>query len=145
MKQHRAGRVLAAGGTAVNADARNVVVRIFFRDRLMPQNAIGKTGICQVVPANIVKRLRAIGRAHAVHLHDDETQIVERSPAVRGTKRLGNVRIVRARVDVLDDRVLFVRVEVRWPTDNAPNIGRAVAPLGDKHFGRLPSRALSAP
>ena len=83
----RAERVLPAGRRAVDADARDVVPRILRGDRLVPENAVGKPGVAQVLPRDVVERLRAIRRAHAVHLHDDEAQLGEVAHAVRDAER----------------------------------------------------------
>ena len=84
MEQHAGGRILAAGRRAVDPHPAQVVLRVFLGDGLMPENAVGETGVLEVVPADVVKRLGAIGRPHAVHLHDDETQVgQEREPAGR--------------------------------------------------------------
>ena len=41
----------------------------------MPQDAIGETGVADVLPRHVVKRLRAVRRPHAVDLHDDEAEL----------------------------------------------------------------------
>ena len=46
-----------------------------------PQQAVGEPAVAQVFPAGIMKRLGAVGRAHAVHLHDDETVVRRRAGA----------------------------------------------------------------
>ena len=84
MEQHAAQRVLPAGRGAVDADARDVVPRIFRRDRLVPEDAIGEAGVAQILPRDIVECLRAIAGAHAVDLDDDEAR-VRPAPALRGT------------------------------------------------------------
>ena len=49
--------------------------RVLRRDRLVPQDAIGEAGVAEVLPRDVVERLRAIRRAHAVDLHDDEAEL----------------------------------------------------------------------
>ena len=78
MEQHGARGVLPAGGVAVDADAADVVIRILLRHGLVPQDAVREAGVLEVLPAHVVKRLGAVGRAHAVHLHDDEAQVRQR-------------------------------------------------------------------
>src|SRR5205814_745475 len=68
-------RVLAAGRAAVDADARQVEVRVFRGRRLQPQDTVGETRVAEVLPADVVKRLRPVRRAHAVDLHGDEAQL----------------------------------------------------------------------
>ena len=55
-------------------------------------------------------------------------------------ERLWHVLAVRSGVDVLDDRVGFRRIEVGGPNDDAVDVGRAVATLGDEAFGSRPTR-----
>ena len=75
VEEQRAHRVLSARRAAVDADARDVVPRVLRGEGLVPEDAIGKAGVLDVLPGHVVKRLRAIGRAHAVHLHDDESEL----------------------------------------------------------------------
>ena len=60
-----------------------------------------------------------------------------------GAEALRDKRILRAGINVLEDRVLLGRVEVLRPGDDAPNIGLGVAALGDEYFRRLPSARLN--
>ncbi len=78
MEEHGAGGILPAGGGAIDADAGEIHVRILRGGGLHPQNAVGESGVLEVVPADVVKRLRAVGGAHAVDLHDDEAQVGQR-------------------------------------------------------------------
>jgi hypothetical protein len=39
------------------------------------QNSIRKPRITEILPGDIVKRLRTIRRANAIYLHDDETDV----------------------------------------------------------------------
>ena len=48
------------------------------RRGLVPEDAVGEAGVLEVVPADVVERLGAVGRPHAVHLHDDEAQVGQR-------------------------------------------------------------------
>ena len=50
----------------------------FCGGRLDPEDAVGKAGVAEVLPADVVERLGAVGRAHAVDLHDDEAQLGQR-------------------------------------------------------------------
>src|SRR5262249_14221072 len=122
-----------------NTDAVDVVVRVFLRDRLVPEDAVGEAGVGEFVPADVVEFLGAVGRAHAVDLCDDEAEVGQ---GIAGAKRLGHERALRAGVNVLDDRVALRRVEVPRPGDDPPNAGRAVAALGDEHLRRLPAAGL---
>ncbi len=131
VEEQRAHRILPAGRGAVDADARDVVVRVLRGDRLVPQDAVGKAGVLQVLPADVVERLRAVRRPHAVDLHDDEPEIGQRGVAVERAERLRHERALRPGVDALDHRILLVRVEVPRP---------AMMP----QMSVLPSRPLAA-
>ena len=61
MEQHRARGVLPARRGAVNADAVGVHVGILFCGGFDPENAVGETGVGEVVPANVVESFGAIG------------------------------------------------------------------------------------
>ena len=109
VKDDRPGRVLPARRGAVNSDAINVVIRVLRGGGLVPEDAIGEAGVGEVVPADIVKRLGTVRRAHAVHLHHDEAQVGQRGVAAEGAERLGHERSLRAGVNVLDHGILFLR------------------------------------
>ena len=66
--------------------ASRSIVRILRRGRLDPQDAVGEPGVAEVLPANVVERLRAVRRAHAVDLHHDEPQLRQRSADCSTTK-----------------------------------------------------------
>src|SRR5262249_14218558 len=134
MEEQGGGGVLTARGSAVDAHPADVVIGVFLRYRLVPEDAVGKAGVLEVVPADIVERLRAIGRPHAIYLHDDESQIGERGKATGGAEGLRDVGAVRAGVDLLDDRILLFWVELARPADDAPDVGLAVAALGREHL-----------
>jgi len=48
--------------------------------------------------------------------------------------------VLRSGIDTLDHRVLLFWIEIHRPIDDAPDVGLAVAGLGNKDFGRLPAR-----
>ena len=78
VEQQRPERVLPARRAAVDADARQVDVRVLRGRRLHPEDAVGEAGIGQVLPADVVERLRPPVRPHPVDLHDDEPQLRQR-------------------------------------------------------------------
>src|SRR5688572_30723292 len=78
MKQHSAGGVLASRRIAVNSHARQVHVRIFCRGSLHPQNAVRETRVLEIFPTDIVEGLGTISRSHAVDLHDDKPEVIQR-------------------------------------------------------------------
>src|ERR1700678_1820689 len=57
MELERAQGILTAGGTAVDTEAADVVVGIFRGSRLVPENAVGKPGVPEVLPGDVVKSL----------------------------------------------------------------------------------------
>src|SRR5262245_51351291 len=139
MKQNRRSGVLAAGGISIDTYAIEVVPGILRRHRFVPKNAVWEAGVLEVFPADIVKRLGTVGGSHAVHLDDDKTKIVERGVPARWAERFGHVGTLRPRVDVFDDRILFVGIKIAWPADNAPDVRPAIAALRNEHFRRLPT------
>src|SRR5688572_23533579 len=99
MKDHRAGRVLPARAAAEDSDAIEVVIGIFCRGGLVPEDAIGETSITEVMPADVVKGLGTKSGSHGIHLHDDEAQIGEVGRAALGAKSLGNVSALGTVID----------------------------------------------
>src|SRR5665213_343399 len=139
MEEHCAERVLSTGRRTVDPHAADVVERVFGGDRLVPQNAVRETRVSEVLPRDIMKRLGPIRRTHPVDLHDDEANLRLRlHPGLR-SKCLGDERILRARVDVLDDRILLVRIEIHGPDDDAPDISLPVAALRRKNLWWAPA------
>jgi hypothetical protein len=88
---------------------------------------------------NVVKRLRAVARPHAVDLDDDEADLGEGLHLVVGGERLWNERAVRAGIDVFDHRIFDARIEVRRTVNHAPDVGLAVAAFRREDFRRLPA------
>src|SRR5215813_564671 len=78
VKKQSSHCTLAAGRRAEHTDTRNIVPRVFRGNRSMPENAIFKSSILQILPRNIVKGPEAIICSHAVNLHDDETKLRQR-------------------------------------------------------------------
>ena len=142
VEEHAGRRILAAGRDAVDPHAGQVVVGVLARDGPVPEDAVGKAGVLDVVPADVVERLRSVGRPHAVHLDDDEAEVRQRREPPPGAERLGNERALRAGIDALDDRVFPRRVEVLGPADDAPDVRLAVATLGHEDLGRTPAAGL---
>ena len=69
-----------------------------------------ETGVLEVLPAHVVERLGAIGRAHAVDLHDDEAKLGDSVLANLQPERLGRIGALGTGVDFLDDGVFVIRV-----------------------------------
>src|ERR1051325_10315770 len=91
MKDYRPRGVLSSRGSAHHTDASDVVPRIFGSHRLMPQDAICEPGVLEVFPANIVKSLRTIGGAHAVHLDNHKPKVGQRRGPPHAAKALRRV------------------------------------------------------
>src|SRR5438270_546342 len=89
-----------------------------------------------------MKRPRAVGRAHAVHLHDDEAQLSQGRETPRGAKGFRHEGALRTGIDGLDHGVLLVRIEVSRPANDAPDIRSGVAALGHEYLRRLPTTRL---
>src|SRR5687767_13832543 len=135
-------RVLPTGRCAVEADPRDVVIRILRRHCLVPEDAVREAGVAEVLPRHVVEGLRAVVRTHTVDLHDDEPDLRLRLHGVEGAKGLGDEGTLRPGVDVLDDWVLFRGIEVGRSIDDAPDVGLSVATLRDEDLWRLPARGL---
>src|SRR4029079_1159623 len=104
---------------------RDVVPRISGGDRFVPADAIRKTGVLDVLPGDVVESLREIAGAHAVDLPDNEADLGQRLHLVEGGERLRDERAVRPGLDVLDDRILPARIEIRWTVDHPEDVGDA--------------------
>src|SRR4030095_9428075 len=121
MEQQPAERVLTAGRCAIQADARNVVVRIPRGDRFMPEDPVWESCVAKALPGDIMKRLRSIVRPHAVDLYDDKAELGGRLHRAVGNERLRDERTLRPSIDVLDHRIFLRRIEAGGPDDDAPD------------------------
>src|SRR6185503_624902 len=139
MKQQPSGRALSSGRCAVDSNAADVVVRILRRYRFVPENAIGKPGVPQIPPGDVVKGLGPVRRSHAVHLNDDESQLSQRLHWRICAKRLRRKRPLRSGIDVLDDWILPGWIEVCRPDDDPPDLGLAVSPYCGEDLRRSPA------
>ena len=137
--------VLPTGGAAVDAHAVDVHIGILSGGSLDPGDAVGQSGILQVLVAHLLELAGAERGGHGVELHHDEAQLGQLGHApVPGAERLGHVLVAGAAVDVLDDGVLLLRVEVRGAQDDAPHVGDAVAAWGHEHLRGRPALGLEA-
>src|SRR5215213_9333167 len=57
MKQQTAHGILSAGRRAVKTYASRIIPGILGGDSLVPDNAIGETGVTEILPCNIMKGL----------------------------------------------------------------------------------------
>ncbi len=142
MFEQGSGRTLPAGRTPENSDAAEVHVGVFLRGLFDPENAIWETSVADVLPAHVVEGLAAVRRAHAVDLHHDESQLGPALGAVTGRKTLRHEGTVGTGVDLLNDRILLVRVEGRGAVNHPVDVGLAVATLGHETLRPLPDGGL---
>ena len=85
-----------------------------------------------------MKGLGAVRRPHPVDLDDDEAELCLCLHAGERAERSRDKGPLRAGVDVLDHRVLLVRIEVRRTDDDPPDVGFPIAALRHEHLGWLP-------
>src|SRR4051812_47023412 len=142
MKNHGGSGVLSASRGAENTDAADIQVWIFSSGCLDPGDAVGQSGVREIVPANSMKRLGAEGGAHGITLDEDKTGIGQAAGAVAGAERFRHIGALRTVIDAFENGILFGGIEIFWTTDNSPNVGLSVAPFGDEHFRRLPTALL---
>ena len=109
MIEQGAHGVLAAGTAAVDADAGEVHPGACFGGGFDPELAVGKAGILEVFPADIVEGLAAMIGAHAVEFDDDEAEFGEDVVIEQAAEILGGEGAVRSGIDVFDDGVFFWR------------------------------------
>ncbi len=74
---------------------------MFGRGGLEPRNAVGKAGVGEILPADIVKFFGAVGSAHAVDLDDDEAPLGKFLRSGCGAEGLRHERALRAGIDAL--------------------------------------------
>src|SRR6185503_1701943 len=99
---------------------------------------VGKAGILEIVPTDVMEGLRAIGGAHAVHLHDDKAEVGQRREPPLRTKGLGNERTLGTGIDLLDHRIFFGGIKTLGPADDAPDVSFSVASFGREYFRGFP-------
>ena len=125
---------------AVDAGRVDVDPRIALRELLHPGDLIGQRVVAHVAVVGLVERLRSPRRAHAVDLDDDEAELGERLrvAARRREAAAADAAGLRPGIDVVDDRILLRRIEVRRHVHQAVEIGLAVARLDRDRRRRLP-------
>ena len=102
---------------------------------------VGEAVVAEVEVAEAVVRLGPGRRPAAVaDLDDDEADLRELLLAGRGREGVRRPFLLRAGVDVDDDRVLLRRVEVERLPHVAVEVGHAVGGLDDEGLGELPAR-----
>src|SRR5206468_13113881 len=115
------------------------------RELLDRRDVIGKAVIAEVAVIIVVERLRAERRAEVIELDHDESELGEGELLTAVLELpLTHAADLRSRVDVVDDRILLRRVELRRQVDDAIQIGNAVARLHIEYLRRLPTCALQS-
>src|SRR5215213_4271518 len=100
MREQTAEGVLSPRAGAVNTDARDIHFGMLCRGRFDPQDAIREPSVTDVLPANIVELFGAMARAHAIHLHDDETQFRQILHAWHRVEGLWGEGALRPRINI---------------------------------------------
>ena len=145
MQQYGGSTLLSACRTAIDSHIIRIHIRILLCRSLDPEFTVWESGILQVLVANLLKLLAAIGSAHRIELDYDETEFGKRSgvPVVRH-ETLRSIGIARTRIDVFDNRIFLVRIEIGRALDDAPHIGLAISTLCHKHLRSYPSVLLQS-
>jgi hypothetical protein len=102
---------------------------------------VGQRVVAHVGEPGVVEGLGTPRRTHAVDGHHDEAQLGQRLVvAVTGEEAAPTYRAgLRTRVDVVDHRVLFRRIEVGRLEHHAVQIGLAITRLDDDRHRRHPA------
>jgi hypothetical protein len=98
---------------APDARAIDVDPRVALRELLHAGHLIGQRVVAHVAVIRGVEALGSPRRAHAVDLDDDEAQLGDRLRiAARGGKlAAADAAGLRARINVIEDRILLRRIE----------------------------------
>ncbi len=130
---------LSSRAAAIDADPSQIEIRVLGSESLNPGDAIGQTGVSQILTADVMECLGAIGGSHSIDLYNDETQFGQRLLAVIGRKPLRHKRVLRAGVNVLDHRVTALWIKRGGTPDDTVDVGAIVPALGHEPFGNLPA------
>ncbi len=116
--------------------------RILLRELLHPRDLIRNRVVASHrAVVRVLKRLRSPRRPHAVDRDDDEAELGEglAIAARRGERAAAGAAGLRAGIDVVDDRILLRRIEVRRPEEQAVDVGLAVVRGHLDRHRRLPA------
>ena len=134
------GRHEPAAGVAVDADAVDVDEAVPRGERLDRGLLVDEAVVAEVEVAEGVVRLRPLRAAAAMaDLDDDEPELRELHVACCTREPVRHALLLRAGVDVGDDRVLLLRVEVERLPHVAVEVGDAVGGLDGERLGQLPA------
>ena len=146
IEEHRGGGGIAPARMAPDAGAIQVDPRILRRQRLHPRDLVGQGVVDHVAVVRVLEGLAAPGRAHAVDGDDYKAEFRQRLVvdlrAGEGARahRAG----LRAGIDVVDDRVLLVRIEVGRLPQHPVQVGLTIACLDRELLRRAPAGGLEA-
>ena len=140
--EHRGGRGEPAAGVSPDTGPLDVDPRIPARQLLHAGDLIGN----RVVAAHravvrVLERLRPARRAHPVDRDDDEAEL-RQGLTIAARRREGaaaGAAGLRTRIDVVDDRILPRRIEVRGTEQQAVDVGLAVVSRHLDRHRRLPA------
>ena len=106
---------------------------------------VRQTVVAEVAIVVVVECLRAERRPEVVELNDYETEFREREGLTAALELpCADAADLRPRVDMVDDRIFFRRVELGREIDHTIEIGDAVARLHGEHLGGLPPGGLES-
>ncbi len=80
----------------------------------MPEDAIWKSRVRQVMPANVMKSFGAEGRSHGIHFDYDKSQLCQRREALGAAERFRHVSALRPRIDTFQNGIFFARDQDFW-------------------------------
>src|SRR3954464_12795686 len=112
MKDNGRGRVLSSRRGPHNSHASEVVPWVLGGHGFVPENAVGKAGVLEILPTHIMKGFRAIGGPHAVHLNNHKTEVSERGRAAHAAEAFWRIGALRPGVNLFDYRIFFVGIEL---------------------------------
>ena len=141
--EHGVGGGESAARVAVDAHPLQVHERVAGGQLLDRRHVVGQSVVVEVAVVDIVKRLRAMRRAHVVQLDHDEAQLGQREVLAAGLERpRAHAADLRTGVDVVDHRVQARLVQVVGEVDQAVDVGCPVASLDREDLGRVPPHGL---
>ena len=142
LEHGRAGHE-AAAGVAVDADAVDVDPGVPAGEGLDGRLLIDEAVVAEVEVAEAVIGFAALGAAAAVaDLDDDEAELRQLLISRPRGEGVAHPFLLRAGVDVDDDRILLGRVEIERPPHVAVEIGHAVAGFDVETLRQFPAGLL---
>src|SRR5947209_12644771 len=100
----------------------------------MPQNAIRKTPISDVLENDIVEGLGAVARTHSIDVNDNKSEFCKGLVRRNSTVCFRHKRTLWARVDVFDHGIFLGWIEIQRTDDYAPDVRFPVAAFRNEYF-----------